>query len=223
MSAELHDPHHNLSVSLTNAAKSITEERVTLKQLLELIGEQGMLLFVTFLMVPFLLPVSIPGVSTVFSLVVILVGVGVTLNRVPWLPARLMNRSFATETLVAALERGAKMMERVDKIIRPRLPLLTHGATINRLNGLMLIVSGILLIFPLGGIPLSNTLPAIAVVLLSVGMIQRDGFFIVLGYLAVFISIAYFIGLGVLVISIGGEGFRRLLGSGFIYLPFLNF
>ena len=45
-----------------------------------------MLLVCVFLTLPFLLPVSIPGVSTVFGLAIILIGVGVTLNRVPWLP-----------------------------------------------------------------------------------------------------------------------------------------
>lgn len=212
MSVTLHDPSKTLSETLTDTARSIKGDSISLRQLLELIGEQGMLMFCMILMVPFLLPVSIPGISTVFSVVVIFIGIGVTLNRVPWLPQRLMNRSFATENLVPALEKGARTMTRIDRFIRPRLLAMTHGATINRLNGLLLIFGGVLLIFPFGLIPFSNTLPALAVVFLCAGMLQRDGIFILLGYVMLAVTVIYF---GVLFAGaiLAGQGISSLLGG----------
>jgi hypothetical protein len=212
MSVTLHDPSKTLSETLTDTARSIKGDSISLRQLLELIGEQGMLMFCMILMVPFLLPVSIPGISTVFSVVVIFIGIGVTLNRVPWLPQRLMNRSFATENLVPALEKGARTMTRLDRFIRPRLLVMTHGATINRLNGLLLIFGGVLLIFPFGLIPFSNTLPALAVVFLCAGMLQRDGIFILLGYVMLAVTVIYF---GALLVGavLAGQGISSLLGG----------
>lgn len=218
MAVAFKDTEQTLSETLTAVSKSITGESVTLRQLFELIGEQSMLLFCMFLMVPFLLPVSIPGVSTVFSLVVMLAGVGVMLNRVPWLPGRLMNRSIATESLLPALEKGSRMMARIDRVIRPRMLALTHGATVNRFNGFMLFASGVLLIFPFGLVPFSNTLPALAVLFLCAGMIQRDGLFILLGYLMFVVTVVYFGALFVAAIA-AGQGISHLLG-GYIYLPF---
>jgi hypothetical protein len=62
----------------------------------------------------------------------------------------------------------------------------------NRFNGLMIMAGGILLMFPLGLIPLSNTLPGIAILLLSLGIIQRDGLMVAGGYLFLIATTVYF-------------------------------
>jgi hypothetical protein len=180
-----------------------------------MIGEQGLLLFCILLIIPFLLPVSIPGVSTVFGAVIILISFGVILNRVPWLPGRLMDREFETAQLVPTLQKGAQMLTRVDRIIRPRLLALTNGAVANRVNGLALLLGGILLIFPLGLIPFSNTLPALAILFLAVGILQRDGLFILLGYIMLVATIIYFGALALAAIA-AGSGIASLMGSGII-------
>lgn len=210
MSVKLSNPATSLSETLSSIADSIKGERITLRDLLELIGEQGMLVFCMFLTIPFLLPVSIPGVSTVFGLVILLIGIGVTLNRVPWLPGKLMNRAIERVHLVPALERAAKLFARLDKLIRPRFLVLTHGTTINRVNGLLLVVAAVLLMAPFGTIPLTNTLPALAILCLAAGMLQRDGLFVVVGYLAIVLTIVYFI---ILVggAILAGQGLTSLL------------
>lgn len=212
MSVELQDPKKSLAETLATTAKSIEGQHITLRELLEKVGEQGMLVFCMFLTIPFLLPVSIPGVSTVFGLLLTLIGVGVALNRVPWLPAKLMNKAIATAHLVPALERGVSLFARMDRFIRPRLLVLTHGHTINRVNGLLLILSSILLMAPFGFIPFSNTLPALAILLLAAGMLQRDGVFITAGYIALIATVGYF---SVLVggALLAGHGLRTLLST----------
>jgi hypothetical protein len=205
MTVSFHDTKQSLSETLQAVRQSIQGDQITLGRLLELVGEQGLLLFVMLLMVPFLLPVSIPGVSTVFSLVVILVGIGVALNRLPWLPGRLLNRAIAVESLLPALDKGIRLTRRIDKVIQPRLLALTHGATLNRFNGVMMVVAGILLLFPLGLLPFSNTLPGVAVLLLAAGLLQRDGLFVLLGYLMVLITLVYFGALAYAVLVIGAN------------------
>jgi hypothetical protein len=220
MAVQFQDTGKPLSETLGSVASSITGSSVTLRQLFAMIGEQGLLLFCILLIIPFLLPVSIPGVSTVFGAVIILISIGVTLNRVPWLPARLMDREFDAAQLVPALQKGAQMLTRVDRIIRPRLRALTEGSVINRINGLALLLGGILLIFPFGLIPFSNTLPALAILFLSVGILQRDGVFILLGYVMLVVTIVYFSVLLLAAIA-AGTGLSALLGSGII-LPFIR-
>lgn len=212
MSVELNNPAGSLSETLTTIAGSIKAEKITLRELLELIGEQGMLVFCMFLTIPFLIPVSIPGVSTVFGLVILLIGIGVTLNRVPWLPGRLMNRAVERAHLVPALERAAKLFARLDRLIRPRMLVLTHGATVNRLNGALLVLGAVLLMAPFGAIPLTNTLPALGILLLAAGMLQRDGLFIVGGYLSLITTIIYF---AILVggAILAGQGLTSLLSG----------
>jgi hypothetical protein len=174
-----------------------------------MIGEQGLLLFCVILTLPFLIPVSIPGVSTVFGLVIILIGISLVLNRLPWLPSRLMDRPISNEHLVPTLEKGVQFCQKIEHWMRPRLIRFTTGAVVNRLNGLALTASGVLLLFPLSFVPFSNTLPALAILFFALGMLQRDGYFIIAGYVALVATIAYFIGLALLVI-LGGQSLYQL-------------
>ena len=193
----------SLSSTLSGAARAINSERVSIGTLLDTIGEDSLLMSCMILMVPFLFPVSVPGVSTVFSLVVMFTGIGIMLNRRgPWLPKKLMDRTIGTKKLIPALEKGSRFFARLDRMTRARMRPLTHGAA-TRINGLVLFLSGVLLIFPLGGVPLSNTLPALAVLFVAAGITQSDGLFVLIGYAWLLISIAYFIILAIIVIRAG--------------------
>ena len=195
-SIEFRDTTAPLGETLRNLARSISGETVTVREMLSLIGEQGLLLALMFLTLPFLIPISIPGVSTVFGLVAILISLGVTFNRVPWLPDRLLDRPLDAVKLAGAIERGAERFGRVDRISHPRLQRLTSSRAMNRLAGLGLLLGSVLLIFPLGLVPFSNTLPAWGILLLAAGLLQRDGLLILLGYLFLLATIIYFAVLG---------------------------
>jgi hypothetical protein len=204
MDSHFHDPDATLTVTLKRTIAQLTGEYVSLQQLLGLIGEQGLLIFCSVLTIPFLLPVSIPGVSTVFGLVIIFIGISVTLNRALWLPERLLRHQLASAHLVPVLEKGLHFFARLERWMGVRLSHLTEGELMNRLNGLVLTGGGVLLLFPLSFIPFSNTLPALSILLLALGMLQRDGIFIVLGYLMLLLTVIYFGGLAVLAV-LGGQ------------------
>lgn len=212
MSIPLHDPQFTLAQTLDTVKDSLHEERISLRELMALVGEQGLLVFCMFLTIPFLLPVSIPGVSTAFGVVIVLIGIGVALNRVPWLPTRLMNRTIERIHLLPALEKGVALFSRLDRFIRPRWLALTHASTLNRLNGFLLIAGAVLLMAPFGLIPFSNTLPALAILFLAAGMLQRDGIFVALGYLMLLATVVYF---GVLIggAIMAGHGLSSLIAS----------
>ena len=67
MSVEFSNARESLHGALTRAVDRIEGETITLRQLLELVGEHGLLFLCALLTIPFLIPVSIPGVSTVFG------------------------------------------------------------------------------------------------------------------------------------------------------------
>eukprot|EP00913_Durusdinium_trenchii_P021272 g19985.t1 len=183
----------SLSETLRDLIKGITGPTVTLRELMDHIGEQGLLLVCAVASLPFLIPVSIPGVSTVFGAAIILVSLAITLNRMPWLPKKILDRQLDTKKLVPALEKGANVVSRLDRFLKPRLQTFTSGSAVNRLNGLAITFAGVLLMFPLGFVPFSNTLPGVAILLLSAGMLQRDGVVVLGGHLFNVITVIYFI------------------------------
>jgi hypothetical protein len=189
---EFEDTKKSLHATLSDAINRIDGHTITLRQLLVLVGEHGMLFLCAMLTIPFLIPVSIPGVSTVFGAGIVLIALGITLNRLPWLPDRLMDRELDATKLKGILNRGLSVVARVEAYVKPRYSSVTGSAVANRINGLAIVFAGLLLMAPLGLVPFSNTLPAFAILLLSVGMAQRDGLVVIAGYVMILATLIYF-------------------------------
>jgi len=152
---------------------------------------------------PFLLLLTVPGMSTVLGLPMLLIGFAVMVSRVPWLPERLLARSLPATTVRNVLQKVRGWSERFEHLVRPRMLGLSGGRTINVVNGLLLILDVLLLMAPLPLVPFVNSLPALAVILLCFGMAERDGVVIAISYLVALISAIYVGGLMVLVFYAG--------------------
>ena len=209
---EFADTKESLHHALTRAIDSIEGATITLRRLLELVGEHGLLFLCALLTIPFLIPVSIPGVSTVFGAGIILIAVGITANRLPWLPRRLMERELDAEKLSGILRRGVAVVARVEAYIRPRMRGITGSGVAARVNGMAIIFAGGLLMAPLGLIPFSNTLPAFAILLLAIGMSQRDGVVVLAGYAMIVATLVYFGALAWLAFA-AGKGLAGFVAS----------
>lgn len=171
---------------------------VKMSEIRDLFGQDGLMLLTAFLTIPFMIPVSIPGVSTVFGAAILLIGVSRFFGSKLWMPGRVEGRVLPSARLRTGLLQGLSLVRKIEKLTRAhRLSWLTGGKVMSRLNDLSLILGALLLMAPLGFIPFSNTLPGLALLFLSIGFLQRDGVFILLGHLSnvatmIYFSILYF-------------------------------
>jgi hypothetical protein len=166
---------------------------VTLIEIMDIVGADSLLLLTVFLSLVFLVPVSIPGVSTVFGLGILLIGITRLFSRKLWLPSRIGNRKLSAGKLREGFTRALVWFHRLEKISRPhRMSRLAAEGMMTVFNNLSFIFAALLLMAPFGFIPFSNTLPALALIFLAVGMMQRDGRFILYGYLSNLITVIYF-------------------------------
>ncbi len=198
--------------ALQRAIEAIDGQTVTMRTLIGTIGEHGLLFIAALLTIPFLIPVSIPGVSTVFGLGIFLISIGVTLDRPPWLPDRLQDRPISTEKLKPVLRKGSEYLEKIERVIRPRLTGFTDGRLMQRVNGLGLMLGAALLMIPLGLVPFSNTLPALAILFLCAGISQRDGLLVLSGHAMNVVTIIYFAALALAAYA-AGRGLLSIFGG----------
>ena len=127
---------------------------------------------------PNLLPLP-PGSSSVLGAPLLLIAPQVALGvRRLWLPRRFSARRFHTAGLATAFGRMIPWLERIEHVSRPRLRLL-FGPIGDRVLGLTCTLLAIVLIFP---IPFGNMLPAAAIGMLALSLVQRDGVLALLGY-----------------------------------------
>ena len=210
---EAPDPAASLGQQLADIIERLPPDALSLGELLEVFSDEGLLLLTILLTLVFLIPVSIPGVSTVFGAAILLVGVSRLINRPLWLPQRVKHKALPAARLRPGLTAGLVWVRRMEKISRPhRLRLFIDGPGQGVINNLAFILAALLLMAPFGFVPFSNTLPALALLLYAIGFIQRDGGAILLGHLANIGTIVYFS------VLIGGGGvavrelFQRLTG-----------
>jgi hypothetical protein len=186
------DGHETFETALARMAATIEGDSVTLRELLDGMGEQGLLMICALLSLPFLLPVSVPGLSTAFGLAILLLALSVVAGGPPRLPGFILDRRIGAARLAAALERGGGVARRLDGWVRPRLTAFASGAAGRRTHGAMIAAGGMLLLWPLGLVPFSNTLPGAAVLAMSLGLSRLDGAMILAGYGLLVATTVYF-------------------------------
>ncbi len=209
MSIPFRSQRTTVSSLFRQVAAELPDEPVTIERLLAMVGEQGLLSVCILATVPFLLPISIPGTSVPFGLIVILIGVGIALKRVPWMPQFVLRRSLPGRRMAAVLESAARLFVRIERWVHPRWTWVVDGGPAQRMNGLALVASGFLLLLPIP-IPGTNTPPAWATLLLAMALLERDGIFAIAGYVVMLLTIALFTALAVAAWTFGTEALSWL-------------
>lgn len=204
-SARFRNTEVRLSAALAGTRDAIAANNVTLRELLALVGEQGLLVFCSILALPFLLPVPIPFMSAVLGLPMLLIGTAVILNRVPWLPDRLLDHPLPAESVRGLLDRAQRAAGRFEHLVRPRALSLTDSPAANAVNGIVLVIAVLTLMVPLPFVPFANAVPAVGIVLLCLGMAERDGVVIVLGHVVTAFAVLFVGAITWLVVKVGSN------------------
>lgn len=182
-----------LGEKIEHIVETLPPQEVTLVEIMDIVGVDSLLLLTIFLSLIFLVPVSIPGVSTVFGSAILLIGITNLFSKKIWLPEKVAHRKLSSDKLHEGFQRALVWIRRLEKISRPhRLRVLTAEGGMTKLNHLSFILAALLLMAPFGFIPFSNTLPALALIFLAMGMMEQDGGFILLGNLSNVATIIYF-------------------------------
>lgn len=114
-------------------------------------------------------------------------------RRAPWLPETLRKRRLPIDGMLDVVDRTRRYGGGfVERLAHPRLVGLT-GDRGTRVIGALLVVPCLSILVPL---PLTNTVPGFGVSLAAVGLIERDGLFVIAGLL---IGLAW-----VLLLAVGG-------------------
>lgn len=179
--------------------------RVTLGQLAERLSERSFASLGILFAAPNLFPLP-PGASTVFGIPLIFIAVQMIwgMHR-PWLPEVLANRSIDRETCQTMVQRMLPWLARAERWVRPRWFVLPHGLT-QRLVGALVLILAITLALP---IPLGNWPPAVAVTVVCLGLMERDGAVMLLGGV---IGVAA-MGIAVAVVGVLFSGLMALIGQ----------
>jgi hypothetical protein len=172
-------------------ANQFRDRPATIGAILAAMQGRGFHLLLVLICLPFLTPIPLPGLSTPFGFVVFLIGTRLALGRRPWLPRRLMERELPSGFITKLLGAATRIVRWLEVLLRPRWRFLHEQVLFRRVSGVLIMISGLLLLLPLP-VPMSNTLPALTVVLLACAAMERDGLFFVAGCVVFVVAAAFF-------------------------------
>ncbi len=168
------------------------EEHLSLGQILQGLEQSAFGVFLFIAILPSFIP--IPGIGgAVSGPLVFLIGVqllcGITR---PWLPGFIARRGPKRGTIHRFLGKISRPLQRLDRMLKPRLPALIAPLPARMLTGALLLLVGLLLSLP---IPFTNYLFGFQLLLFALALLERDGALMLFNWVAS-IAAGLFFGLG---------------------------
>lgn len=158
---------------------------VSVNDILIAFGDRAFAALMLFFALPNLLPLP-PGSSAVLGLPLVFITAQLMMGRPTlWLPKFVLERSLGREEFRSLTRRLMPWLHRLERVLKPRLTALVWGKS-DRIIGAVCLALASVLFLP---IPFGNMLPAFAVSLFALGLIERDGLFIIAGWLATIASV----------------------------------
>lgn len=186
--AESRRTRQRFSELLTGIAESHEGARITVGDLLQAMQGRAIAALLFIFAFPNILPTP-PGVAAILGLPLVYLSSQLMLSRRPSLPGFIANRSMTHEAFRMIVERAAPVLTRAETMLRERWePLISPPAA--RLLGLVCLSLSVLLSMP---IPLGNLMPAVAICIIALALLERDGLWVILGLM---VTVAAFIWVG---------------------------
>jgi hypothetical protein len=172
-------------IALTRSAKRRTVE---VGALIDRLGPEGLGLALLVLTLPALIPVPGP-VGAVFGALVLIIACQMLFGAQRfWLPQRLRRRQLSAALVRTIISRALPWIGKAESILREgRMRSLT-GHVARTACAIPILLMAVAIVLP---IPLGNFAPAIALVLVSLGFIARDGVAVLAGLATSVFAVAW--------------------------------
>ena len=159
-------------------AHSLDSDRVTLAEIVSGLGDRGLGVLIAIFALPNILPSTVPfgnvatGIPPLVFSVQLMLGVEHLI-----LPGFLARRKVGTHWLTAIAPKVAAVLSWFERLLKPRMSWVTSSHA-ERLIGVIAIILALVSTLP---IPFGHNLPALGLVLIGLGLIERDGLAILIG------------------------------------------
>jgi hypothetical protein len=156
---------------LEDLLDAFPNEMVSVGEVLERLEGRAFGLLLLLLALPNCIP-NIPGLSTIFGVMMIAPAVQLILGRgALWLPSRVRGWSFSREVLRSTIKAAVPWLRRIERYISPRMAFVVAPPMTNYL-GFQTLIMALILILPIWG---GNWPPGMTVAATALALIQRDG------------------------------------------------
>jgi len=180
-----------LSVELQDLSEALSHSDFTIGELMNRLEGRVYSLFLVLLALPFCQPISLPGLSTPFGLVIALLGIRFAFKKKPWVPKRLLKTRIPDKFLPSLLRVSGRLLGWFERLLHPRMTYLFDFHVTQLVSGLAIACCGAVLLLPLP-IPFSNMIPALPILMIAWSISERDGVMLSAGFVAFLFNLIFF-------------------------------
>jgi hypothetical protein len=185
-----------LSEILDDIAADTDRDRISVGDLLRAMESRAFGVLLLVFAFPNMLPTP-PGTSGVLGLPLLFLSAQMMLGQSPWLPDFIARRSMTRDSFATLVGHAGPWLQRAERLLRARMLPLGHPAVQRVIGGLCLLLS-MLLALP---IPFANMAPAFALCIISLGVLERDGVWMILGTLTALAAVIFSVGMAYAVVK----------------------
>ncbi len=180
MSYTTSEPPRPISQVLSDLTHQMPPDKVCGFDVLEGLHERGF----GFLLFIFALPAALPlpglGVNVIIALPLLFLTTQQAMGRHRiWIPEWMKYKSISKARFEKMVEASLPFVKRLEFFVRPRLGFITQGL-FSHLIGILGLIMALSILVPL---PLTNTVPAMGICIMALGVIMRDGLAVIFGAL----------------------------------------
>jgi len=152
---------------------------MTVGEIKDSLHERGFGILLALAALPLCLPIPVPpGYTTVFSIPIFIFSVQMMLGmRAPWLPMWLEKKKISRSRIEKLVAKSTPWLRKIEKHLRPRITYVSVS-TWERIIGIFTFVFAVSISIPL---PLTNFPPGWGVLIMSLGLLSKDGVTILIG------------------------------------------
>ena len=186
---------------------------LSLNRLLQRTQARGSYLFIILLCLPFVVPVALPGLSTLMGGIIGILSLQLALGQSTRLPSFLGERVISPGSASKLLGGSIRFLRVLERVIKPRRTAWLGSTPARTLNALLIAALACLLALPLPSPPFffSNSLPGYAIILIAASMMEEDGVLIWVGYACVVANLVFFGLIAGLVLHLLAHGWQFVL------------
>jgi hypothetical protein len=173
-----------LSQKLSRIAADPARDAIAINDMITLLGGRGRAGLILLFALPNVLPAP-PGMSGVLGLPLLYLSFQMMLGRTPWLPRFIGRRTVPRDRFTSLVDTAAPWLGRAERLLRPRWSWLVDQRAERVIGAFCLLLAAVLSL----PIPLGNMLPALAITLIALGVLARDGLWVLIGTLTGCVSL----------------------------------
>lgn len=175
-----------------------TGDRLAVSDIVSALGARGYSILIVILGLPNSLPMP-PPIALVSGLLMVFISLQMLFGRAsPWLPSSVLKRELVRTDVSRAVERAMPWVRWIEKLAQPRYALFDSNVGVRAIGfGLLIISLGLVFALPVvGQIPMG-----IALCLIGLGLVERDGLLVAIGFGIGLVGVAFSYGFLVAVLT----------------------